>query len=313
MAAVLASRKDCAVRILTGHPEQWHNEIRVTDLEGKEYVGTVEMVSSNAQLVEDVDIVLLCLPGYLIEPTLCRIAPYVKRQAIGSIVSSTGFFLIAHKVLNPSVSLFGFQRAPYIARVDQYGQSGKLLGYKSQLWMAVENLPNSFIAEWETLLQTPVGKLSNYLEASLTNSNPLLHPARLYGMWHNWSDEIIYPRQSYFYAEWDKLSAELYIAMDSEFQMLTKKLDVKITDVLTYYDCYDALSLMDKLRSIEAFKPILAPMKQTMDGWVPDFDSRYFTEDFPYGLRFVYDLAKEYDVSTPTIDKIYGWGISRIK
>ena len=53
-----------------------------------------------------------------------------------------------------------------------------------------------------------------------------------------------------------------------------------------------------------------APMKQSPAGWVPDFGSRYFTEDFPFGLRFIRDLAHTHRVSTPTIDRVYEWGLS---
>ena len=51
-------------------------------------------------------------------------------------------------------------------------------------------------------------------------------------------------------------------------------------------------------------------MKQSPAGWVPDFGSRYFTEDFPFGLRFIRDLAHTHRVSTPTIDRVYEWGLS---
>jgi hypothetical protein len=54
-------------------------------------------------------------------------------------------------------------------------------------------------------------------------------------------------------------------------------------------------------------------MKQTPNGWVPDFESRYFTEDFPFGLRFIYELAHLNNINTPNIDKVYQWGISKIR
>ena len=236
-----------------------------------------------------------------------QIAPYVTNQAVGSIVSSTGFFFQAHRILGGSASLFGFQRVPYIARVREYGQSADLLGYKQQLYMATENLSDDFEAMWVEWLQTPIAHLSNYLEASLSNSNPLLHPARLYGMWHDWKGET-YKDQTLFYAQWDELSSEVYIAMDEEFQKLCCKVGVKIPSVLDYYESTDAVSLTRKLRSIAAFQTIKAPMKQTEKGFVPDFESRYFTEDFPYGLQIVKDLAQTHQIETPVIDRVLLWG-----
>ena len=57
-----------------------------------------------------------------------------------------------------------------------------------------------------------------------------------------------------------------------------------------------------------AFQTITSPMKQVDGGWVVDFESRYFTEDFPYGLQIVQQQARQHGVSTPVIDTILHWG-----
>lgn len=114
-----------------------------------------------------------------------------------------------------------------------------------------------------------------------------------------------------FYEEWDDRAASLYIGMDCEFQDLLAALPVKrgcIPTVLDYYESADASSLAAKLRSITAFKGIPSPMKQVPGGYVPDFSSRYFTEDFPYGLAIVHRLARQNGVRTPMIDSVYEWG-----
>lgn len=260
VASVLSHTREVAVCMLTAHPQQWSKSIETIDSAGKVYQGVLEKVSDRAaEVIPQSDIVLLCLPGFLIEKSLRQIAPFITNQAVGSIVSSTGFFFQAHRILDHSASLFGFQRVPYIARVREYGHSADLLGYKQQLYMATENLPADFEAMWSKWLQTPVAHMSNYLEASLSNSNPLLHPARLYGMWHGWNGEA-YKVQTLFYAEWDEYSSDIYIAMDQEFQKLCSKVGVKIPSVLDYYESTDAISLTRKLRSIVAFQTIKAPM-----------------------------------------------------
>jgi hypothetical protein len=66
--------------------------------------------------------------------------------------------------------------------------------------------------------------------------------------------------------------------------------------------------LARKLRSIEAFKGIPAPMKAVEGCYVPDFQSRYFTEDFPYGLAIVRRLMQQKNIPSPTINMIYEWG-----
>lgn len=313
IASVLSETLQLTVYMLTAHPQKWSHTIETVDNEGKIYQGTLDIISSNPEdVIPQSDIILLCLPGFLIEKTLQQIKPYVTNQAIGGVVSSTGFFFRAHEIFDKNTSLFGFQRVPYIARVEEYGHRAALLGYKKQLYMACENLDPVFVEQWSEWLDTPISLLQSYLEASLSNSNPLLHPARLYGLWHNWNGQT-YPEQELFYANWDKYSSEIYIAMDNEFQQLCKRLNVSIQSVLDYYESADAESLTRKLNSIEAFKTILAPMTRTEEGWLPDFKSRYFTEDFPFGLQLIKDLAVKYQVETPMIDRVLTWGNKLIK
>ena len=103
--------------------------------------------------------------------------------------------------------------------------------------------------------------------------------------------------------------------MDNEMHDLLRLLPVKdgsIPTVLEYYESTDVVSLTNKLRSIEAFKGIKAPMIEVEGGFIPDFNSRYFTEDFPYGLSIVRELTHKYNVPSPTIDRIYDWGIKMI-
>ena len=52
-------------------------------------------------------------------------------------------------------------------------------------------------------------------------------------------------------------------------------------------------------------------MRETPQGWVPDFGSRYFTEDFPFGLRMIRELLKSEDINAPFIEQVYQWGMSR--
>ena len=37
-------------------------------------------------------------------------------------------------------------------------------------------------------------------------------------------------------------------------------------------------------------------------GWCPDWNSRYFTEDIPFGTRIIQECARQLGIPTPTID-----------
>lgn len=311
-AAVIAS-KGGSVNILSGHPDKWGAVAEATDPEGKVFKGNLSKVSSNpAEVAKDQDIILLCVPGYLIEKTLQDIKPYVGKAAVGTVVSSTGFFFFAHRILGPEARLFGFQRVPYIARVKEYGKSANLLGYKSSLLAAVENIQDkeSFAKTLQELFLTPVALADNYYQVSLTNSNPILHTGRLYSMFHG-RETHVFPKNILFYQEWTDDASETLIGMDKEFFTLLDKLGVTgIPTLLDYYDSTDAASLTRKLSSIPAFQGITSPMKEVPGGWVADFGSRYFTEDFPFGLRWIKELAIQNNISTPVIDKVYDWGMN---
>lgn len=312
-AGVLASHPDVEVSIYSGHPERWQKNITVTDINGKLYSATLAKVSGKAEeVIAYKDIILFCLPGFLIEKTLTDIKPFIGDAIVGTVVSSTGFFFFAHSVLGDSAKLFGFQRVPFIARVSEYGKSANLLGYKSSLAVAAENIESKedFRQEIERLFLTPTILLDNYLEVALTNSNPILHTSRLYTMFKGRENDI-FDHKILFYKEWTDEASELLIKMDEEFFRLLKVLNVtSIPTLLDYYESTDASSLTRKISSIPAFQTIESPMVEVTGGWKADFKSRYFTEDFPYGLHWIIKLANVKSISTLVLDEVYEWGLS---
>lgn len=320
VAGYLAATKPVKVNVLTQRPERWSREIVVDTPDGKVLHGGLNVVSSDpAEALSGVDVVLLCLPGFAIRDELIKIRPYLNKDTyVGSVFSSTGFFFEAMKLLGEDITLWGFQRVPFIARTEEYGHSAHLLGYKSAHNIAVERCDDKegFRALIESLFDAPVTLLRNYYEASLTNSNPLLHTSRLYTMFGGENEGKVFPRMILFYEEWTVEAAQLLIDMDEEFFTILRYLPVSegyLPRILDYYESHDAESLARKLSSIQGFKGITSPMKETAEGWVPDFASRYFTEDFPYGLRYIWELAHQLNIDVPYIDKVYNWGISKLR
>lgn len=318
VAGFIAAQGQHEVRLLTRKPENWNHTLTIEtpDKQHSILIGHLHCISDQPEeAIQGADIVLLCLPGFSIREVLLQIKDYLKpTTAVGSVVSSTGFFFQAKETLPNTNVLFGFQRVPFISRILIYGHSARLMGYKEHLHMAVENSehPELLCDTFAQLLQTPVRLLDNFYEATLSNSNPLLHPARLYSLWKDWHYGIIYPKVPLFYEEWTAEAAQLYINMDNELQELLLRLPIRkgsIPDVLHYYESTNASSLAWKLQSIQAFKGIKSPMKKIEGGYIPDLQSRYFTEDFPYGLAIVHRLTHEKGTPSPTIDAIYQWGM----
>lgn len=322
VAGWLSAKKYAKVNILTGKPDKWQHDIIIDTPDSQILKGYITKISNQPEeVIPEADVVLLCLPGFMIAKQLEIIKPFLNPNTfVGSVFSSTGFFFEALNILGNNQPLWGFQRVPFISRVEEYGKSAHLLGYKNSHNIAIENISNNRKVEFAMMIQDwferPINVLHNYYEASLTNSNPLLHTSRLYTMFGDKNEGRVFERMILFYEEWTETAADLYIKMDEEFFRLLKTLPVSagyLPTVLEYYESHDAKSLAEKLSSISGFKGITSPMKQVEGGWIPDFDSRYFTEDFPYGLKYIWQLAHENSIDCPNIDRVYQWGISKVK
>ena len=316
----LAAKPDSEVRLLTRHPERWQADrtITITDCNNKVFKAHFTTISDDPSVtVKGVHIVLLCLPGFAIAPVLESIKPYLDSSTlVGSVVSSTGFFMMAQKILPSTVQLFGFQRVPFIARINEYGKSACLLGYKPSLSYATFNAKNHLELDktLSELFDVPVHWLDSYLKVTLTNSNPLLHPCRLFGLFGQGTEK--YDKPALFYEEWDNFSSQILIDCDREFGVLLDKIGISrkdIPSILDYYESHDAQSLTDKIRSIEAFKGLKAPMKELdKNCFVPDWENRYFTEDIPFGLLIIKAFAAKNSIDTPSIDSVLEWAQSKM-
>jgi len=163
----------------------------------------------------------------------------------------------------------------------------------------------------EEILETKTELLPNYLNVTLTPSNPLLHPARLYGIFKDYSNGKTYDKIPLFYEEWDDFSSDVYIKCDNELHDIIDKLEKidlsKVIRVLPYYESTDNKSLTRKINSIKGFKGITTPSKKVENGYIPDLSSRYFCADIPYGLLIIKDFGLITNTKTPMIDEILYW------
>lgn len=118
-----------------------------------------------------------------------------------------------------------------------YGKRAELKGYKKELFVAIENVTqkDSIRQELEFLFQTPVFLFNSFYEVSLSNSNPLLHPARLYTMWKDRASGTSYDTIPAFYEDWTLEASELLIVMDEEFQSLIKKIGLRERVLPSYF------------------------------------------------------------------------------
>ena len=83
-----------------------------------------------------------------------------------------------------------------------------------------------------------------------------------------------------------------------------------IIPILDYYESRNAVELTKKIQSIPAFHGVKAPMTRRKQGWIPDFSSRYFTEDVPLGTKPICCLAEQLNIPVPTLQSFVEWNTS---
>ena len=209
--------------------------------------------------------------------------------------------------------LMGLQRVPSVARLEIYGKRVRCEGLRQKLHLA--SIPREEAAEFADFMSDlwgiPCAVLPNYLSVTLTPGNPILHTTRLRTLFADYEEGKVYPRNPLFYGEWSDESSTLLMACDSELQEMIRKMDrldlSGVKSLRVHYESDTPEAMTRKLRSIRSLHNISSPMKQVEHGWIPDFSSRYFTADFPYGLAILEELADVLGCEAPSIHSTMDW------
>ena len=266
--------------------------------------------SNDIGIIYDCDCIVIALPRFAIEDVLSKIDPVLHEgQTVVFIPAPSGMETIVEKLAVRGIDTLGFQRVPYVARTISYGHSVWISDVRNEHKVAFSR--NGIVDRWrhffEAKLDGHVVALSSFLSFTFSNSNPLLHPSRLVELLHGGNGGQ-YEECPFFYAGWTDASSKYYIEADAEmfkcycaYDEVSAHSDYE--SALDHYEVSSVNALTNKIRSIESLKEILSPWSKAKDGlWGPDFSSRYFTEDIPYGTRVIQDYAKKAGVPTPTID-----------
>lgn len=314
MAAELAN-KGHIVTVHTSRADCWKKQIEVFDAKDNFLLeGNIQCVTGDIkQAVDDADMILITVPAQTFQSVSRKLFPYVKKgQYIGVIPGSGGAEFAFKPLIEKGCIFFGLQRVHSIARLKERGKSVYMLGRKKRLEIGSIPREQSFevAVMLEGMFDMPCIALPNYLSVTLTPSNPILHTVRLYSMFKDYDVGKTYERNLLFYEEWNDESSEMLISCDGELQALCDSIPLDLSSVRSlcdYYESYTPQNMTKKIRGIEAFKGLMSPMKCIGNTWVPDFESRYFTADFSYGLKVIKDLCDLFGVKASNIELIWKW------
>ncbi len=309
LVAAFARYED--VSVLTRRPDAWAEHISCTigDKSSGPSAHSV-IASSDPAIVAGSDLVIIALPRFAVREELDKIAAHLREgQSVALVPAIAGVDDIVSELSLKGVETIAFQRVPFISRIEEYGRSVKMGAVRAIHKLMLSNTARC--EYWSEYFSARLGGkvefLNSFLTFTFSNSNPLLHPSRLVELLQG-GDNGVYTECPYFYAGWGDVASELYYKADKEMHFVIKSLNDSGAErdyesVFEHYEVGSIKALTEKIRSISAFKTILAPWTEDESGlWHPDFTSRYFTEDVPYGTKIIQGYARKANVETPTID-----------
>jgi opine dehydrogenase len=314
--AVHAASKGHQVTIFTSKPEKWSRRINIVNHAGEELLhGEIKKATNNTdEAFLEADLIFVTVPAFCMADEAGRIEKYAHPGLLIGLIPGTGGGEVAFRgCIEKGAAAFGLQRVPSVARLVEYGKSVCATGYRDKLFAVAmphadtENCCNIVSA----IFDMPCDPLPAYLNLMLTPSNPILHTTRLYKLFEGYKEGVFYPRIPLFYEEWNDETSRLLFACDDEVQDVCRKLtqfDLSyVKSLKIHYESDTPEKLTRKIASIEGFKGIKTPMVETSEGFLPDFNSRYFKADFPYGLAILIQIAELSGVKTPNMRMAWNW------
>lgn len=276
-----------------------------------------------AEVIPGSGIIIFVLPAFAHKELLLQAVQYLDKGCIlGAIPSRSGFEFMAKSILNDTVTIFGVQTLPWACRIKSYGRQVEILGTKNKV--TASSSPASEAIKICVLLQELLGieviPAPNMLALTLGNVGQIIHPGIMYGLFYRWkgnpfseteiplfyqgvteeigliltdiSREIMDVKEA---IEKEGISLEGVVSLN---EWLLSSYENSIADTSTLKGCFNTNT---------SYRGLKAPVKKIgEDGYMPDFSSRYLTEDIPHGLVVTRALAQLTGIHTPVIDEVLG-------
>ncbi|WP_297631146.1 NAD/NADP-dependent octopine/nopaline dehydrogenase family protein [uncultured Clostridium sp.] len=323
LASYMALNEENKVWLHTSKKELFSGEIQLIEEEKNltHLVKLHKVVDNYKEGIENADLILVTYPSFMIPRALEEINIFIKRSAIiGVIPGFGGAEFYREKFLEKGCIFFGSQRVPSITRLKEYGKSVYLK--EKNPFMNIATFPRKkgdYVADLMTsLIHIKCNSLETYLGITLSPSNPIFHPSRLYELFKNYEEGVsIYEKNYLFYEEWGNFASECLLKLDEELEKVTIALmgdNLKDFErIKSRFNIEKPEELTQKIRTAPGFIGINTPMKKVEEGYIPDVESRYFIEDLQYGTCIIKGFAESLNVETPLTDEIIEWAQKLLK
>ena len=314
--AVHCAEKKHEVTVYTSTPEIYQKRLNIVDENGNiTHEGDIVGATNDPEVAfRNADFIMVTMPSTMMKKVAEIIFNHSdEHPVIGVVPGNGGSECAFRKCIDRGNTFFGLERVPAIARLVKKGATVKSIGYRDELHVA--SFPFSEVNNCCDLVQNifdiTTKPIPNFLNLTMTPSNPILHTTRLRTLFGDWRPGVTYQSVPLFYEEWDDASSELLIACDEEVQEICKVLPEYqleyVKSLRIHYESPTVEAMTKKISSIKAFKGLTTPTVEVDGGLIPDLHSRYFTADFSYGLTIIKQVADLAGVNTPNIDATMQW------
>lgn len=291
-------------------PESRNKEYEcINVLEKKEKKVYLDKMTNNlSEAVKNKRLIIVTFPANVRIKFLDDLLKVIEKKTIICFITGFGGAeLLANKFLEKDCIITGFQRSPYICRSEQ--NKVYLLGKRKEVYLGSIPFDEVFLAK-EVLSKTlnlNIKCVPNYLSVTFTPTNPIMHVPRLYQMYKKYEEGVFY-KEEFFYEEWTDEASSIILKCEEEMNTFIKKLkniDKKgMHSVFKYFGAETVKEYTQKMKEFPGFKGIKAPVKFEKKGYIPNFESRYFLEDIPYGLVLYKSFFKLSNFKSEEIDNL---------
>lgn len=315
LAGEISRVKGYEVTLYASRPEAFGRRILVADDERNIKFSSGEFVTTDdlKTAVKEADMILCTLPAFLRGDVIRRMEGDIKDGAIlGFCPGYGGAEFYCKGMIDRGVTIFGLQKVPYVARTKERGKIAGLMSRKHTIYVGA--IPQAKTAEiagiMEDMLLMACRPLKNYMAATLLPGNPLLHTSGSYVYLKDYKPGYLFPEQIYYYQTWTDEMSEVICKFSDEMMAVCEALPIDLSEVQSIQEYYESATphgLTEKFHSIPSFYPLTLPMVEEEGGYRPDFSSRFFTEDIPFGVCIIKALSQLVNIDTPVIDTILDW------
>lgn len=199
-----------------------------------------------------------------------------------------------------------------------------IIGPKKNLYVTaypIEKIPDA--CQLTSLLYgIPSKVVPNFLSLTLTPSNQIIHPGRVFSFFKNWDGKTPFNKEEMplLYEELDEDSAKEIQLLDNEIQEIKKALlkkypNIDLSMVMPIKEriemmykgqIKDTSSLQKVFTTNQGYTKVTFPMipvDKKGEKVTLNLKARFFWEDMPFGCIVLKNIGQLVEVETPNIDK----------